>query len=182
MRAIADEWQPDVVLTFSGPAYVKFAQPHLLGCSEPWVTHAGSAAYELLDFPVEWLKTKLYTKYKSYWFRQADRWIMQTETARQGLHRRLGIPLNRIAVISNSCGQNYHDAAAERRPFPETAARVRFFCFAAPYKHKNLRLLPEIAAAFAKLEPARQFEIVVTLPEGEDWTAFAGTRDQVGSC
>jgi len=31
LRALADEWQPDVVMTFSGPAYVKFQQPHLLG-------------------------------------------------------------------------------------------------------------------------------------------------------
>jgi len=144
------------------------------------VTHAGKIAYGTLDFPVEWLRLKLLTKYKSYWFRQANRWIMQTETARQGLHRRLQIPLDRIAVISNSCGQRYHDAAAETRPFPDAAAKVRFFCFAAPYKHKNLRILPEIAAAFAKLEPTREFEIVVTLPEGDDWQMLQASATKLG--
>ncbi len=180
LRALSDEWSPDAVLTFSGPAYVKFQQPHILGCSEPWVTHAGKAAYQMLSFPVEWLKVWSTTQYKKSWFRAADRWIMQTENSRQGLHRRLKIPLDRIAVISNSCGQRYHDAAAEVRPFPEPTAKVRFFCFAAPYKHKNLRVLPAIAAAFAKLEPAREFEIVVTLPEGPDWQALQVQAEKLG--
>ncbi len=180
LRELADSWQPDAVLTFSGPAYVKFQQPHMLGCSEPWVTHAGKTAYGTLDFPLEWLKFLLLTQYKKSWFRHADRWIMQTETAGQGLHRRLKIPLNKIAVISNSCGQQYHEAAAELRPFPESATKARFFCFAAPYKHKNLRILPAIAAAFAQLEPAREFEIVVTLPEGDDWRALQTSAAKLG--
>lgn len=180
LRALADDWKPDAVLTFSGPAYVKFQQPHLLGCSEPWVTHAGKTAYATLGFPLERFKVWLITQYKKSWFWEADRWIMQTETARQGLHQRLKIPLDRIAVISNSCGQRYHDSSAEVRPFPEATAKVRFFCFAAPYKHKNLRILPSIAAAFAKLEPTRDFEIVVTLPEGQDWQALQASAAKLG--
>jgi glycosyltransferase involved in cell wall biosynthesis len=172
LRALADEWRPDVVLTFSGPAYVKFAQPHLLGFSDGWVTHASWHAYRMLNFPIEMCKYWLLSQYKKSWLKTADRWITQTEAARQGLHRRTGLPLDKIAVITNTCGRIYHEAAQEFRPFLAADAKVRFFCFAAPYKHKNLKLLPEIASAFKKLEPQRPFEILITLPEGIEWEAL----------
>ncbi|MDX1962981.1 MAG: glycosyltransferase [Pirellulales bacterium] len=170
LRAFADEVRPDAVFTFSGPAYVAFGQPHLLGCSEPWVTHAGLAAYRSLDFPREWFSFGLTTLYKMWWVRRANRWVMQTEASRQGLHRRLGIPLEKIDVISNSCGAVYYAHRDAARPFPRSDRRLRIFCFSAPYKHKNLQVLPRIAAELKRIMPERSFEIVLTLPpDGPDW-------------
>lgn len=169
LRTLADEWQPDAVLTFSGPAYVKFAQRHLLGFSDGWVTHAGRDAYRSLKTVGQRIKFWLLCQYKKHWVKAADRWITQTEVARQGLHRRVNLPLEKISVISNTCGQRYHEAAAAAQPFPNPAAKVRFFSFAAPYDHKNLKILPAIAAAFRKQEPDWPFEIVVTLPHGSEW-------------
>lgn len=160
--------QPDLVFTFNGPAYVKFTAPHLLGCTEPWVTHAGLDAYRSLKFPLQWLEFWLITQYKRHWFRSANRWVMQTESSRQGLHRRLGIPLDRIHVVSNSCGAGYFQRADTVRAFPSRGQKVRIFCFSAAYRHKNLKLLPAIAAQLERIDPSLDFDITTTLPDCED--------------
>jgi glycosyltransferase involved in cell wall biosynthesis len=181
LRALADRLQPDAVFTFSGPAYVPFQQRHLLGCSEAWVTHGGLAAYRTLDFPREWFTFGLTTLYKMWWMRRADMWVMQTESSRQGLHRRLRIPLAKIHVISNTCGAQYFAAANEERPFPDPSTKVRIFCFSAPYKHKNLALLPPLAAALQNALPTREFEIVLTLPpDGPDWRRLQTLAQELG--
>lgn len=181
LRAWAEQLNPDAVFTFSGPAYVKFRQPHLVGCSEGWVTHAGWKAYRALDFPWQWITFGLTSIYKYIWFHSADMWVMQTELSRQGLHRRLRIPLDKIHVISNSCGARYFDYAESVRSFPARGQKVRLFCFAAPYKHKNLQLLPSVAVELQTLEPELDFEIVVTLPlDGPDWAALQAAAKRQG--
>ncbi len=180
LKSIEARIAPDAVFTFNGPAYVDFAAPHLLGCTEPWVTHAGLCAYRSLGFPHEWLLFWLITQYKAHWFRLADRWVMQTENSRQGLHQRLGIPLDRIDVVSNSCGAGYFQRSGSVRPPPEPGRRLRLFCFSASYKHKNLRVLPAVAAELARLEPALDFEFVTTLPPCADLTVINERARRLG--
>jgi glycosyltransferase involved in cell wall biosynthesis len=165
----AQRVQPDAVFTFMGPAYVKFSQPHLLGCCEPWVSHAGLTAYRALDFPFEWLKFWLLTKYKRHWFRKAECWVTETENARQGISRNLSVPLDKVHIVSNSCGAGYFEQVESAQPFPKSEQKIRIFCFSAFYKHKNLSILPVIAAELKKLRPNLDFEIVLTLPANSDW-------------
>ncbi len=101
------EANADLVFTVAGPAYVRFRARHVVVCAEPWVTHAGVTAYRSLRFPDEWLKYYLWTRYKRRSLRAASAWILQTETARQGLCRRLGIPLERCFVIPATCDAQY---------------------------------------------------------------------------
>jgi glycosyltransferase involved in cell wall biosynthesis len=94
---------------------------------------------------------------------------MQTETSRRGLHRRARIPLEMCYVVSNTCGDHYR-AASEIRPFPQAKQTIRFLVFTAPYKHKNLGIVPRVAAELKDLNPRLNFEFVLTLPsEGPVW-------------
>lgn len=152
-----------VVFTVLGPAYVRFPIPHLLGFADGWVTHPTWAAYRTLRFPKEMISFVATSLYKAFWLRRADHWCVETEVARQGLHRRVGIPLSKITVVPNTCGDHYRFKTSFQTARPQSG-RLRLLCFAAPYPHKNLTLLPEIALHLRRHEPELDFEIVLTLP------------------
>jgi glycosyltransferase involved in cell wall biosynthesis len=154
--------QPDCVFTFTGPAYVRFRNFHVMGCSNPWVTHSTLTAYRSL-FPKGWMDNIARNIYRGYWFTKADAWVVQTETARLGLHKRLRRPLDRIAVISNTCGEHYL-ARQGHRPFPQPEQSVRLLSLAAPYRQKNQDLIPLLIRELRRLRPALDFKFVLTLP------------------
>ena len=157
------EFGPDCVYSVGAPAYVKFRAPHLLTCTEPWVSHPTWLAYRTMSFPHEWIAMALRTFYKAYWFRHADAWVTQSEIASRGLHRRLRLSRNNIAVVPNTCGPQYLDSQS-RRPFPAGSGKVRLLCFAASYTWKRLDLIPRVAKELARRDPTLDFEFVITLP------------------
>jgi glycosyltransferase involved in cell wall biosynthesis len=166
LLAIEAKENPDCVLTFSGPAYVHFRSFHIVGCSAPWVTHASWAAFRSLNSVRDWAECIVRTAYKRYWFSQADAWIAQTETGARGLRNRLKLPADRITVISNTCGERYHQQQGEK-PFPAPDQPIQLLFFSAPYKHKNFDILPDVARELEKRMPNRPFKFVVTLSPGD---------------
>jgi len=163
LREVEAAVQPDCVFTFSGPAYVRFRNFHVVGCSTPWVTHATWAAFRSLNSVREWTACIARTAYKRYWFRRADAWILQTEAAARGMVSRLGLPADRMTVISNTCGERYRAAQGEK-PHPQPGQPIRLLCFSAPYKHKNFEVMPYVARELAARRPELDFKIIVTLP------------------
>ncbi|MBN1589452.1 MAG: glycosyltransferase family 4 protein [Pirellulales bacterium] len=167
LRALEATLQPDVVFTLFSPAYVRFQAPHLMGCGNSWVTNPTWAAYRTMRFPLGTAHWFLLTMYQSQWMSLADAWVTQTETVRQGLHRRFGFPLDRIDVVSNTCDDNYLRNQAVQ-PFPRRDTKIRLLCFAAAYAHKNPMIAPRVAKRLEKLDPSLDFEFVLTLPEQSD--------------
>ena len=45
------------------------------------------------------------------------------------------------------------------------SSNVRIFCLAAPYPHKNLKIIPEVASLLRENDPARVYCFIVTLPD-----------------
>ena len=166
LEQLEKDFRADCVFTIYGPAYANFKAPHLLGCVEPWITHSTWMAYRTKLFPWGWIGRGLLSMYKSRWFRRADAWVTEAESARQGLNQRLNIPLEDVAVIPNTCGQHYLDAQ-ETRQFPTSSDKVRFLFFTAPYKHKRLHFLPYVAKELSVRDPKLKFEFVITLPAGD---------------
>jgi glycosyltransferase involved in cell wall biosynthesis len=158
--------RPDLVFTFSGPAYVKFPAKHAVGVTDGWVTHSTWTAYRSIRFPREWAFFALNSLYKILWYRKANHWFTQTELARRGLHRRARIPLESITVVPNTCGEHYRAQSAISQ-FPAPNEKLRLLSFSASYSHKNLILLPDIATNLQRLEPGLDFEMVLTLPVGD---------------
>jgi glycosyltransferase involved in cell wall biosynthesis len=155
------------VLTLFGPAYVRFKIPHILTVGDGWLTHPTWLAYRTLSGPREWLSIAAMTVYKTRWLRRADYWCSESEAGRQGLHRRVGVPLERISVIPNTCGERYRETSVGVEQWVP-GKKLRILTFAAPYSHKNLTILPNVAAALQQIEPNLDFEIVVTLPESSN--------------
>jgi glycosyltransferase involved in cell wall biosynthesis len=159
--------RPDCVFTPYGPAYVQFTARHLLGAANPWVAHADLNSYRIMRLPTEQLKTFLLAIYRGYWFRRSEMLVVETEYVRQGYARRIGMPLDRIAVVPNSCAQHYWDNQAEH-PFPASGMRIRLLCFAAPHKHKRVDILPAVARELIARRPQLDFEFVTTVNEKDE--------------
>jgi glycosyltransferase involved in cell wall biosynthesis len=166
LRALEAAVRPDCVFTPYGPAYVQFAAPHLMGAANPWVAHADMHAYRVMGFPFEGLQTFVLSIYRGYWFRKAEMLVVETEYVRQGYQRRVGMPLSRIAVVANTCGQHYLDHQGVR-PFPEPGNRIRILCFAAPHKHKRVEIVSCVATELIARRPELDFEFVTTIADGD---------------
>lgn len=162
-------FQPDVVFTVFGPAYVRFAAPHVCGFAVAWVTHASPIALRALP-PLLRLRNRLLCRYKACRLSPRDAYWVESSVARKGLARRIGVPEDHIRVVPNA----YSDHFASPPAHPEcNPATVRILALASPYRHKNLPIIPAVAARLREHAPKTHFNFVVTLPEaGPDVKRF----------
>lgn len=178
--ALADLIQPDAVFSVFGPAFVRFRQPHLLGCATPWVTNSTWLSYQTLPTIREKLSMWAWAKYSGWWLKQADAWVTESPAVKEGMHQRLGLPRDRIAVVSNTCAQPYFEHS-RRAPFPSLKQKVRLLCFSAPYPHKCIDVIPAVAKELSARLPDRNFEFAVTLPHDDPlWRKIEADARRLG--
>ena len=163
IKDLTKAFHADSVFTIAGPSYIQFDAPHLLAFTDPWVTHSTWLAYRQRRFPTAWGNVLLNSLYKGYWTRKADAWTTQTETAKAGLHRRLQIPRDRVAIVANTCADRYRENTTEAR-FPEPGKKIRLLVFGAFYPHKRLHAAIHVAKELKKREKHLRFEFVLTVP------------------
>jgi glycosyltransferase involved in cell wall biosynthesis len=134
-----------------------------MGVADGWVTHADRNAYRALpSLRARWLTWGAAT-YKLRWFRRSRRFVVQTETARQGLAARLPIDPEAIAVIPNAVAPWYREHTFARRS--TAAGEVReIVYFAAHYAHKRHDLLPAVARELERMG-VDNFRFLTTLGE-----------------
>lgn len=163
LQTLVKEINPDLVFTFFGPAYADFETLHLCGVADGWVTHGDQWAWRTVRSPIEAIKLLGTILYKAWMFRRADAWVTESETAKTGLVRRLGISEERIAVVPNNCADQYlHSEAIAAMPSPHETLNI--LCLSAYYKHKNLEIIPAVAKELQACCPNRQVKFVLTLP------------------
>lgn len=180
LRELEKQKRPDLVFTFFGPAYVRFRSPHLCGVGNGWVTHATAIAYSALGSVRKSVQVFLQGVYRGLWYRAADRWLVEEQSARRGLSRRFAIPAERIAVISNGCADHYR-TAGRAAPLLEPTERFRLLTFSAYYVHKNIEIIPLAAAELARRGLGDKFEFVTTIRSDEPALArINATARQLG--
>jgi glycosyltransferase involved in cell wall biosynthesis len=164
LRAMEIIFKPDVVLTIFGPSYVKFRSPHICGFADPWVTHRSKLAMDQLSLFGK-LRTLALCQYKLMRLSRGDWYWVEVEVVRRGLGRLLGISKNRIRIIPNS----YAAVFEESRPLFQRNAdyfggSINVLCLAAPYPHKNLNIIPDVASELRRKIPNIEIKFLVTLP------------------
>ncbi|MEE4185815.1 MAG: glycosyltransferase [Gammaproteobacteria bacterium] len=157
----------DVVFTVFGPAYVRFRVPHVCGVAVCWVTHSTWLAYRALPGWLARAKALAMNVYKGLWLRPADRWVVEADNALRGLSRRIGIARDKIDVVPNSCAAIFREAAIAPARRPEPGEPVRLLYVTAYYPHKNLEIIPQVAAELAARGGTTTYEFVITVPESE---------------
>jgi glycosyltransferase involved in cell wall biosynthesis len=165
--AIERAFAPDVVFTVFGPAYFRARAPHVVGFALPYLIYErdgpipAATPFERLG---DWLRCLM--------LRQADHLVVETQTVRDRLARRLRIDPAGISVIGNSVNPLLvRQADAASAP----AGSFNFLIPSAYYLHKNLEIVPRVAAAMRRLDPDLDFAFRFTLkPDGAHWQALAG--------
>lgn len=168
--------RPDVVFTVFGPPYWAARAPHVAGFALPMPLYPESIVWQRLG-PLGRLKRRARFALRCWGLRWADHLIVETETVRRRLHEVLGYPEARISVVRNSYSAVF---ASELQSAQRPSARFSILVPASYYPHKNLEILPRVAAALQPLA-ARDFEFVLTLPADEPpWQGIAAAAHDLG--
>ncbi|MEE8057524.1 MAG: glycosyltransferase [Pseudomonadales bacterium] len=163
LLAEVESLNADAAFTFFGPAYVDFPVPHLMGVANGWITHSSRIALGTRGGIVDLVKFAMSFMYKRYWYRRADRWVVEASCARDGMVKRFFVESDSISIVSNSCADSYR---ANRELTRSIAEPIRLLTLSAYYKHKNLEIIPSVALELKKLLPNKKFEFRVTLEKG----------------
>jgi glycosyltransferase involved in cell wall biosynthesis len=178
---------PDVVYTMSGPAYLRVSVPHVMGCSNAYISHAQFGQY-LGSGAKAALRKLLESAFKWGHIHRADLLVFQTESARDGFLRRSTRSRSQTSVIANALGRSFTELFSEplsRTPFLPTQERpLSVLVPSAGYSHKNLDIILPTAKILHAMHPGL-FRFVLTLPDSEVWRRIsdgvrtAGLNDMV---
>jgi 2-polyprenyl-3-methyl-5-hydroxy-6-metoxy-1,4-benzoquinol methylase/glycosyltransferase involved in cell wall biosynthesis len=158
---------PDVVFTVFGPAYFRARAPHVVGFALPNLIYKrdgpipAATPFERL---ADWLRCLT--------LRKADHLVVETQTVRDRLARRLRIDPAGISVIANSVNPLL---VRQARTAGAPTGCFNFLIPSTYYLHKNLEIVPRVAAAMHRLDPDLDFAFRFTLkPDGAHWRALVG--------
>lgn len=168
---LCSDLEIDVVYTMAGPTYVDFKCYHVMGLSDPYITHAGLEAIMYNRSFISVLRLVFAIMYKIYYARMADFWLFQTDYSRNKFISKLYINRSRTKIISNAVGTDFLLTNSDTKSNGKGRARV--LCPAASYPHKALVTIPRVAKSFNILYPDVDFVFIVTLPgNSREWKSI----------
>jgi glycosyltransferase involved in cell wall biosynthesis len=180
LRETERRFAPDAVYTVFGPTYTTFRAPHLLGFAVPWITHPNRWAWDTIRHPLARARFWAWCRYVTFWTQFADHWVLETEVAADGLARVLGVSRERMHVVPNVPGALYEGGASMNGALPGTekrdAADYNVLVFSHWYPHKNLEILPAVAAHTRRMDPSRRYRFFLTFDRS--LPAWANIREE----
>lgn len=169
----------DLVYSIGFPSYVVFRAAEAGRYTNGW---------EICDFPAAWsvlparerLGRIMRSRYRLRWARHARYFETQTEVAKSGIVQKLGIDPCRVFVSPNAVNPRFIDVGKGATDVSPHLPPHRIFCLSAAHRHKNLSMIPRVAAILE-----REFGVdclfVLTLPAGSDlWDAIANEAERLG--
>jgi len=168
--------RPDAVFTVFGPAYWMPPGPHVQGFARGHMIYP-ETQHRLRLTPR--VKTRARNAMHRLALRRGDRFIVESRTVRSRLARIAHIPQHRIAVIPNTYSPSF--GALLRSLPPKRTRQTKLVAVpAAYYVHKNLEVIPRVAAALRCLL-SDPFRIVLTIPTtGSPWRTIHGAAEELG--
>ena len=141
--SIENELKPNLVFTMAGPAYVKFKSKHIMGLSNPYLTHADIKAFIEGRNIIEIIRILAITLYQAINANKANFFIFQTKTSRDVFCKRFNIDVKRTEIVPNAIGEIFNSDSINLHRKDNNTFTI--FCPAAAYSHKCLHLIPLIA-------------------------------------
>src|SRR5262252_3336770 len=158
--------RPDIVYVVLGPPKWRSRAPQLAGYAVPHLLYPETDAFAgRAGLTRERIYLALFLMGVRHDLHQAQNLVVETETVRKRLEAVEGFPRSRVFVVRNSYSPQFEKALGRDG---SSAPRDRFSVFvpSAYYHHKNLEIVPKVAAELRTLTD-RPFEFVMTLPESE---------------
>lgn len=159
---LTEDLSADCIFTFFGPAYVNFTSPHLCGVADGWVTHSSRLAYQSLDTISSKLLTFIRCLYKAFWYRYADKWVVEADCAKKGLVKRIRVSEDSVYVVKNTCAQHY--IGKVDKPYEFESDSLKILTLSSYYPHKNLTIIPYVAQQLKKMG-YNHFQFIITITQ-----------------
>ena len=154
-------FQPDAVYTIFGPSYWVPRAPQVTGFGFPSLLEC-RIAKRLFPGAID-----SYIDYSSWkdvvrrWFlKKSNGYLVESEAVLIKLAHYLDVSRERITVMGNTFGNSFERYDFRNRRSGNSNVLVP----AAYYPHKNLEIIPFVAAAMAKERPTRNFCFTLTIP------------------
>lgn len=161
------QFNPDLVYTMAGPAYVSFKNYHVMGISNPYLTHARFRTYIYGRGFFESVQLILTALYQAIYVRRANFFFFQTGSSRNAFCKRYRVRKDKTALVPNAIS-NIFTSDIGKEENASKSEQVKIFCPAAPYPHKGLHTLPLIAKRLQKSVNGQKFQFVTTLPSNSN--------------
>ena len=162
MLAFERDTEPKIVYSIGAPSYINFRVSEVQRLTNPWVTHPNLRAFFTLGF-WEIPKTLLTVLIQRRFAARCEFFVTQTDTAKSGILRvTKGSPW-KVKVITNRLSPLYENSARESIK----TDKKYIFCLAAPYRHKNLAIVPKVALILRGLT-AEKYCFILTIPFGHE--------------
>lgn len=162
IKKIEQDFQPAMVYTMAGPTYVNFKSFHLMGVSDPYITHSKFYHFKYNRPISDWFLFFIKTCIKSYFARAgADHFVFQTNTSRAGFCKRFLLSKYKAHVIANAIGDDF--LKVPECDGKKDRSEVVVFCPSAYYPHKDLEIILKLAEIF---QEETTVKFVVTVEKG----------------
>lgn len=181
LRRFEADLEPSLVYSLGFPSYMRFSAPEVGRHTNPWEIFSDALPWDTLPAATDRLRALLSIHYRNFFSRRAKMFETQTEAARGALASRFGVQSSSVAVVPNTANDLFVQAS---RQIPNDAwlARSRnvFLCLAAPYYHKNLEIIPDVARQLT-LRYEWDFVFRLTVPEHHPiWHRVRDRADALG--
>lgn len=180
IRAIEKAFSPDVVFTVFGPAYWRSRTVNVQGFA------LGKMLYpESRDrYPSRWLRWReefTDAVKKLFLRRNVDYYVVETHVVKRRLEALLPVDEEYVYVIGNSCSPAFEQRCIELgQPLPIKGEWFNVFVPASFYHHKNLEIVPAVAAAL-KFIGRTNIRFTFTLdPTTKAWSGICSLGSSLG--
>ncbi len=176
LRDAYRQCRPDVTFTVFGPAYWVPPGPHVQGFARGYMIYPEA----LFRFaPRTRNRVRLDNLRNRLAVRRGGCFIAESRTVRDRLSRVAGLAPGRIAVIPNTYSPSFSECLSGLRAKPARTTKL-IAVPAAYYVHKNLEIVPRVAAELGKVLQA-PFRFLLTVPpSNEGWRAIAAEAARLG--
>ncbi len=160
---------PEIVYSVGAPSYVKFSVTEVLRLTNPYVIGADKLAFSVLPFYKRIIE-KIKLNVKRFYINKNHIIITQTNDAKNKIIENIKIPSKNVKVIPNVCSEIFF----KKTEYNRNDECFNILVFAAPYPHKNLDIIPEVAYHLKK-KGVINFRFILTISEKEKsdyWITF----------
>jgi glycosyltransferase involved in cell wall biosynthesis len=157
------QFDPDLVYTMAGPAYVDFKNPHVVGISNAYLTSARLRTIIYGRSILESLMMVLTTLYQALYIKKADFFFFQTLSSRDAFCKRYAVKRENTAIVPNAIS-NIFKARTSQNEKADDRDRILIFSPAAAFPHKGLHKLPNIAFRLKQVIGDQKIQFIITLP------------------
>ena len=170
LKWIETKYEPDVVISTTGPSYFHSKAPQIIGFNLPLYIYPESPYLQTFT-GINKMKFALKKKLHYYFFkRDASAFVTQTDDVNQRVRRELGF--DKVYTVTNTASNYYNQPEIypdKLKPKPDSL--YRFVTISAFYQHKNLELIGDIVEVLEQ-RGRKNFEFVLTIKPEELERAF----------